>query len=745
MKKQNSDSILVADDQLTSSTYSRNNFNPNTETEKFSYTSHRVSKPVYNTYEKTSENDFKVFGYYTDWSQYDGRLDNPSAANADCGRGVDIKNIPSDAYDKIIIGFLGIVGDKGQKEQTINTAATCGTWPSDPSATAGYCRSQHQATFTDPWGDVLSYRNCGFNGWVSNDVQSHYNQQSAQGVLGALSRLTSLNPELRIGISIGGWTMSNAFYELARDEDARKTFVDSIIEILDKFPMITDIDLDWEYPGLPGNTGNQYDDNDHTYFAQLVSELRNKLDAMQYATVKISIAANAGVKGLEKANIPAMIAAGVDGINLMTYDYFGTPWAEALAHHTNIHAYGNPASEYSIEAAVQYLQSQQVDLSKVYIGYAAYSRGAKNAVLESKSPLAGEYDPGGSTTTGSFESGATEWYDIIYNYLDLESKKGRNGYVLLTDEEADADYLYNDESQHFMSIDTPRTVKAKGEFVRKYGLGGLFTWTIDMDNGILVNAAREGLNATIKNQVIDMSSFYFKGENVEDHSGRPVSRITGKTNVKPDETILLSGQTSTNAVQYQWDAEGLTLDQSSEATFKAHTATPGEYPVQLTVFDSKGRQDQSSVTVSVALEKPMAKITGNTQIINGDLFSLSGEDSTNTVAYSWSAKDFSFDGDTEMVVEATATTNGHFTVELTVTGPGGDQDSTSVILNVSDEVIPQWKAQAYKIPGTKVRNDYQGEGEKIYSNGWYAEAYEEPGDPLYTGETGSGKVWSVVK
>ena len=45
---------------------------------------------------------------------------------------------------------------------------------------------------------------------------------------------------------------------------------------------------------------------------------------------------------------------------------------------------------------------------------------------------------------------------------DLENQKGRNGFNVYTDQVADADFLYNPESKLFMSLDTPRTVKAKG-------------------------------------------------------------------------------------------------------------------------------------------------------------------------------------------------------------------------------------------------------------------------------------------
>ncbi|WP_421016176.1 glycosyl hydrolase family 18 protein, partial [Klebsiella michiganensis] len=116
-----------------------------------------------------------------------------------------------------------------------------------------------------------------------------------------------------------------------------------------------------------------------------------------------------------------------------------------------------------VDTVVGHLLSEGFPAERINIGYAAYTRNGRNAELESLSPLKGTYNPGTGTTVGSFESGTTEWYDIIYNYLDLENQKGRNGFNVYTDKVADADYLYNPDSKLFMSLDTPRTVKAKGE------------------------------------------------------------------------------------------------------------------------------------------------------------------------------------------------------------------------------------------------------------------------------------------
>ncbi|WP_084656259.1 glycoside hydrolase family 18 protein [Pandoraea norimbergensis] len=485
----------------TETTYTQNGFDPGTSTTQLSYTSARVARPVYNRYAKST---LQVSGYYTDWSQYDGRLDGDFSNDA-AGRGVDLMQLDPFAYDRLIIGFAGIVGDQGEKAQTIARAAT------------DFQRNADQATFVDSWGDVLSYRNCGFDGWVSNDVMPMFQQARAQGVLGGLRLLHAKNPALKLAIAIGGWTMSQAFHGMAASAPRRKTFCASVVDLLKRFPMFSEINLDWEYPGSPADDGNVYDDTDGPNYAALVGDLKKALVAAGRKDVEISIAASANVADMAKANLPGLVAAGVTRINLMTYDFFGTPWAPALAHHTNLHDTDPGATAaFSIDRAVNWLRQAKVPLAMVHIGYAGYSRNACQAQIGSVAPLSGTYTPGSDITTGTFESGTTEYFDMLFNYLDLENGGARNGFSLYTDTVADADFLFNPSSGLFLSLDTPRTVKAKGDYVRRNGLGGLFTWTIDQDNGVLANAAHEGLGQKAVLSTLDMQPFYFSGKTVLD-------------------------------------------------------------------------------------------------------------------------------------------------------------------------------------------------------------------------------------
>jgi len=129
-------SKLIQGDDYTEMSNAADGFNPATEVEKYSYTSARVTKPVYNKYKGT--NKPKVFGYYTDWSQYDGRLSGQNEP-ANRGRGYDLAKVSPTAYDKIILGFVGIVGDKGEKQYVIEQASI------------NTKKSTNEPTFLDPW------------------------------------------------------------------------------------------------------------------------------------------------------------------------------------------------------------------------------------------------------------------------------------------------------------------------------------------------------------------------------------------------------------------------------------------------------------------------------------------------------------------------------------------------------------------------------------------------------------------
>jgi chitinase len=446
----------------------------------------------------------KLASYITDWCQYDGRLDkdpNDTRFNPknDAGRGFDLTKIDAMAYDRLIFSFMGIYGDQGEKKQTINNHG--GASPVYPNG---------HITLIDFWGDLAAYRNLGLTTGIFDMTLNNfknYRQANCAGLLGGLRELKKKNPALTLAFSIGGWTMSGYFSVVAADGYLRKTFISSIIAFFEAFPMFDAVDIDWEYPGGGGLDSNASSPDDGKNYTLLMRELRQALDSTFRTNPKeITIASSAVVEKMANTHIQDLVSEGLDNIYVMGYDFFGTGWSEQLGHHTNLKTYSG--SPYSIESAVDYLVNKlHIARSKIHLGYANYGRSGANANLTTLS-----YDKNGSPL-GSFEKGSVEFFDSLFNYLDLENgqAKGKNGFVLYTDEEADADLLYNEKEKLFISLDTPRTVNLKANYALENKLGGVFSWSGDQDNGLLANAAREGLAYKLVNKTFDMSKLYNKG------------------------------------------------------------------------------------------------------------------------------------------------------------------------------------------------------------------------------------------
>ena len=62
-----------------------------------------------------------------------------------------------------------------------------------------------------------------------------------------LNNLKERNPKLKILVSVGGWTWSGGFSDMALTPQSRKRFIDSAVAFLDRH-RLDGLDVDWEYP-----------------------------------------------------------------------------------------------------------------------------------------------------------------------------------------------------------------------------------------------------------------------------------------------------------------------------------------------------------------------------------------------------------------------------------------------------------------------------------------------------------------
>ncbi|MGL5675473.1 MAG: glycosyl hydrolase family 18 protein, partial [Cellulosilyticaceae bacterium] len=67
------------------------------------------------------------------------------------------------------------------------------------------------------------------------------------GILPALVELRAKNPNLKIGVSIGGWSKSGDFSEIAANPMTRAKFVANVMKFVE-YTNMDFVDIDWEYP-----------------------------------------------------------------------------------------------------------------------------------------------------------------------------------------------------------------------------------------------------------------------------------------------------------------------------------------------------------------------------------------------------------------------------------------------------------------------------------------------------------------
>jgi chitinase len=170
--------------------------------------------------------------------------------------------------------------------------------------------------------------------------------------------LKKKNPDLKVMLSVGGWTSGN-FSEMAADSLNRTAFVNDCKKVVDEFGL-DGIDIDWEYP-TSSEAGISSSPEDTDNYTKLMRDLRTVLGKDKWVTLAtIWSAKYIDFKAIDQY---------IDLVNVMAYDMKQVP-----GHQCPIY----PSEKFGdacVENAVKSHLAAGVPADKLVLGIPFYGRG----------------------------------------------------------------------------------------------------------------------------------------------------------------------------------------------------------------------------------------------------------------------------------------------------------------------------------------------------------------------------------
>lgn len=264
-------------------------------------------------------------------------------------------------------------------------------------------------------------------------------------------------------LSIGGWG-ADGFSDACLTEDGRQTLADSLLQLMDECGFVG-VDVDWEYPGVPG-TGivSQEGDVENWYaFLTLLREGLDTREALHGREYHLSVALGAGDNHLAVLDA-ARLGKVVDQAVVMAYDLSG--FDRITGHHAGL--YPNENKPLSGANAVKKLVEGGFPAEKILLGMPAYGR-----VWRQVSGGGDGYEQRANTSGNKTIS------------FDEMLKLEKEGYTRYYDEKAQAAWWFDGST--YVSGEDDRSIAYKGQWIVENGLLGAAVWQYTQDaNGAML-------------------------------------------------------------------------------------------------------------------------------------------------------------------------------------------------------------------------------------------------------------------
>jgi chitinase len=428
-----------------------------------------------------------ISAYFADWDVY--------------GRGYYVKDIPADKLNVIQYAF-GL--------------------PTFDSATGAV-----GCSVLDPWADFQQVYWSGEN--TVDGVADNFPDQRLYGNFNQLRKLKAANPHLRVEISLGGWTKSTHFAQVAATAERRSAFVAACIDTFIKGNLPTGgwpenaggigaaagvfdgIDLDWEYPTALAGGNIDYGPADRHNATLLAQEFRRQLDAQGAVDNKhyLLTAALPAAKSSTKYYELRDFVKSLDWANIMTYDFNVPGGAVAGPNTLFTRDPRDPNADdwtWNTAGTVLYYLAQGVPASKIVVGVPFYG----NQYIRNDAGLYRSFDntglDGDSLTWD--QKPQPSYHDLVdVAGIVTPGAQGQNGFTRKWNLFAGEPYLVNPAATHVLASGTvtvatticysdPKSIGERTKLIKLLGLRGAMAWELSQDSNdhALISALAPILN-----------------------------------------------------------------------------------------------------------------------------------------------------------------------------------------------------------------------------------------------------------
>ena len=196
----------------------------------------------------------------------------------------------------------------------------------------------------------------------------------------------------------------------------------------------------------------------------------------------LTIATGASSEFLEHTEM-GKVQRYVDTVNLMSYDYYEPSDDKITGNHAPLFVDPADPKNVSADRSVQEFERAGVPAAKLVLGVPFYGH------------VWGEVPP---ANNGLFQPGKPV-ANAFAHYGDLAGTMLGHGYTRYWDASASVPYLYNADSQTFVSYEDPESLAIKCRYVLDHHLAGIMFWEYTNDpSGTLLNTINDKLQPPVR-------------------------------------------------------------------------------------------------------------------------------------------------------------------------------------------------------------------------------------------------------